>query len=58
MEGGWALGWVIQEEEKIQRIADVQMPGPGMERKEDAFGLKIGKARNALPIILDVCSKL
>lgn len=59
MEGGWTLGWFIQkEEEKVQRIAGVQMPGPGMERKGDAFGLKIDNARNALLIVLDVCSKL
>lgn len=59
MEGGWALEWVIRrEEEKIQRITDVQMPRPGMERKRAAFGLKIDNARNALLLVLDVCSKL
>ena len=53
------MGCVIQrEEEQIQKVGDVWIPGPGVERERDGFGMKTDNARNILLIALDVWSKL
>lgn len=53
------MEWVVQkEEEKIQRIWGVWIPGPGVEKKGDGFGMKIDNAKNILLIALDVQFKL
>lgn len=49
MQEGWALGCIIQrEEEKIQGARDVWIPGPGVERERDGFGMKLTMLKSLL----------